>query len=254
VYHTWPTLYNCGNELFPESIRWKIIHFRTWFTGKCQPLRMLNYVQQDSKCRTPEQILQKLDYYGWNIEWHMSLGDEKCPIIRDIIKRNLTNMDITRPITLLECGSYSGYSTVLFGDVLPVNSKIVSTEIDQEFSAISKKLYELSGLKTEVNFMPVDTQTALNTVREDKEIDYFDFVFLDHEKDDYLPTLLKLTELKLVKKGSVIIADNAIYPGCPDLLVYVRTAPKLYETKLHPCIDAYSPSVQDGIEEIICLQ
>ena len=48
-------------------------------------------------------------------------------------------------------------------------------------------------------------------------MDYFDFVFLDHEKEDYLPTLLKLTELKLIRKDSVIIADNAIYPGCARL-------------------------------------
>ena len=26
--------------------------------------------------------------------------------------------------------------------------------------------------------------------------------------------------------GSVIIADNVIHPGCPDFLIYVRTAPK----------------------------
>lgn len=77
----------------------------------------------------------------------MSLGDEKCPIIKDIILRNLKLMKTDRPVKLLECGSYSGYSTVLFGNVLPDNAKIISTEIDPEFSAISKKLYELSGSK-----------------------------------------------------------------------------------------------------------
>jgi len=251
IFHTWPTLYNCGNELCPESIRWKLIRLKTWWTGKSQPQRMLEYVQADSKCRSSNAILEKLDYYGWNIEWHMSLGDEKCPIIKDIISRNLKQQkDPKRRVKLLECGSYSGYSTVLFGEALPENGLIISTEIDHEFSAISKKLYDLSGLQTEVNFIAADTKTALSDL---PDVDYFDFVFLDHEKEDYLPTLLKLTELKLIRKDSVIIADNAIYPGCPELLVYVRTAPKLYLTTLHPCIDAYSPTVQDGIEEIICL-
>ena len=78
----------------------------------------------------------------------MSLGDEKCPIIKDIISRNLKQQkDPKRRVKLLECGSYSGYSTVLFGEALPENGLIISTEIDHEFSAISKKLYDLSGLQ-----------------------------------------------------------------------------------------------------------
>ena len=86
--------------------------------------------------------------YGWNIEWHMSLGDEKCPIIKDIISRNLKlQKDPKRRVKLLECGSYSGYSTILFGEALPENGLIISTEIDHDFSAISKKLYDLSGLQ-----------------------------------------------------------------------------------------------------------
>ena len=78
----------------------------------------------------------------------MSLGDEKCPIIKDIISRNLKQQkDPKRRVKLLECGSYSGYSTVLFGEALPENGLTISTEIDHEFSAISKKLYDLSGLQ-----------------------------------------------------------------------------------------------------------
>ena len=61
IFHTWPTLYNCGNELIPESIRWKLIRLRTWWTGKSQPRRMLEFVQNDSNCRSADSILQKLD-------------------------------------------------------------------------------------------------------------------------------------------------------------------------------------------------
>ena len=78
----------------------------------------------------------------------MSLGDKKCPIIKDIISRNLKKQqDSKRRVKLLECGSYSGYSTILFGEALPENGLIISTEIDDEFSAISKKLYDLSKLQ-----------------------------------------------------------------------------------------------------------
>ena len=52
--------------------------------------------------------------YGWNIEWHMSLGDEKVKIVTDIIRRKITSSSNKKSFNMLEAGSYAGYSTVLF--------------------------------------------------------------------------------------------------------------------------------------------
>lgn len=251
IFHTWPTLYQKGNALIPESIRWKLIHLKTWKTGKSQPMRMIEYVQNDTECRSPVAILNKLDYYGWNIEWHMSLGDEKVKIVTDIIRRKITSSSNKKSFNMLEAGSYAGYSTVLFASLLPENGNLYSSEIDREFQEVSRSLVNLAGLQDKkVRYIHGDTNENLENIKTDMDGDYFDIVFLDHEKDLYLPTLLQLQDLKLVRSGTVVIADNAIYPGCPDLLVYVRTAPNKFRTKLHPCFDAYSPQVQDGIEEI----
>ncbi|KAJ3071475.1 hypothetical protein HK102_006428 [Quaeritorhiza haematococci] len=54
--------------------------------------------------------------------------------------------------------------------------------------------------------------------------------FIDHWKDRYLPDLKLIEEKKLLRKGSVIIADNTIYPGTPDYLAYIRAHPQ-FESK-----------------------
>lgn len=45
-----------------------------------------------------------------------------------------------------------------------------------------------------------------------------DLIFLDHCKPCYLPDLIAMEEAGLVAKGTVVVADNVVYPGAPDYL------------------------------------
>ena len=50
----------------------------------------------------------------------------------------------------------------------------------------------------------------------------FDLVFLDHHKDLYLPDAKLLYRVGGIAHGTVIFADNVIFPGCPDYLAWAR--------------------------------
>jgi len=52
--------------------------------------------------------------------------------------------------------------------------------------------------------------------------------------------------------GTTVIANNAIEPGLPDFLIYVRTAPDLFSSILHPCKNGYE-DLRDGLEEVTLL-
>jgi len=43
-----------------------------------------------------------------------------------------------------------------------------------------------------------------------------DFVFLDHDKDAYVPDLERIVERGWLKKGAVAVADNVKLPGAPE--------------------------------------
>jgi len=59
-----------------------------------------------------------------------------------------------------------------------------------------------------------------------------DMIFMDHCKECYLPDLKLMEAAGLVGDGTVIVADNVIYPGAPDFLEYVDTSRGRYRTTL----------------------
>jgi catechol O-methyltransferase/protein arginine N-methyltransferase 5 len=59
-----------------------------------------------------------------------------------------------------------------------------------------------------------------------------DMLFMDHCKECYLPDLKLMEAAGLVGDGTVIVADNVIYPGAPDFLEYVDTSRGRYRTTL----------------------
>ena len=51
-------------------------------------------------------------------------------------------------------------------------------------------------------------------------------------KECYLPDLLKMEELGMLRDGTAVVADNVVYPGAPGFLEYVDTAVGRYDTRL----------------------
>lgn len=60
-----------------------------------------------------------------------------------------------------------------------------------------------------------------------------------------------LQECGLLRKGSVLLADNVICPGTPEYLEYVRKSPR-YESRYYPSHLEYT-KVEDGLEKSIFL-
>ncbi|XP_041437243.1 transmembrane O-methyltransferase homolog, partial [Xenopus laevis] len=61
-----------------------------------------------------------------------------------------------------------------------------------------------------------------------------DFIFMDHGKCCYLRDLKLLEELGLLQEGNgtIILADNVLFPGAPHFLQYVKTSGK-YNCRMH---------------------
>lgn len=111
----------------------------------------------------------------------------------------------------------------------------------------------------------------------------FDFVFLDHWKDRYVPDtkllevrspkytivyvnpsrsysniwktkhiyFITLQDCGLLRKGTVLLADNVICPGAPEYLKYVRNSPR-YENRYYKSNLEYT-KVEDGLEKSVFL-
>ncbi|XP_078524056.1 catechol O-methyltransferase-like isoform X2 [Lissotriton helveticus] len=117
----------------------------------------------------------------------------------------------TNPSMCLELGAYCGYSAVQF----------------------------VEGPSNEV----------IPQLKKKYEVDTFDFVFIDHFKDAYTSDTQLLETCGLLKKGSVLVADNVIWPGAPEFLEYVRTSGR-YDCTNYPSHVEYSKN-EDALEKAV---
>ena len=75
----------------------------------------------------------------------------------------------------------------------------------------------------------------------------YDFVFLDHWKDEYLSDLKTIQRQGLLNDKAVIFADNVVLFKMDDYLSYVRNS-STFESKFISTMREYSKTQPDGIE------
>ena len=108
---------------------------------------------------------------------------------------------------VLEVGTLGGYSAIWMARALPADGHLLSLEMDDRHVAFARRYIERAGVETLVDVRvgrALDVLPSLDGER-------FDAVFLDADKAP-LPTYLEWA-LRLVRRGGLIIADNALWGG-----------------------------------------
>ena len=109
---------------------------------------------------------------------------------------------------ILEIGSLAGYSGIWLARALPAGGRLITLEINPRHAAVVKNSFERAGVgeKTEVR-----VGAALELLPQLGSEAPFDLIFIDADKAPY-PEYLEWA-LKLVRPGSIIVADNCIRQG-----------------------------------------
>jgi catechol O-methyltransferase len=175
----------------------------------------------------------------------MNVGDRKGEILDDEVRR-------ARPKLAVELGGYCGYSAVRIARLLPPGGRLLSCELDPHFAAIAEQVVRVAGLSDRVTHVIGPADASLHRLRELAGRDAADLLFLDHWKDRYLPDILAAEACGALRAGTVVVADNVIYPGTPDYLAHVRAHPR-FRSVFHPAQLEYSTDVPDGIEVSVYL-
>lgn len=111
-----------------------------------------------------------------------------------------------KPKTILEIGTYTGYSALCFAEGLQKDGKIHTIDINEELETMVNKYIKKANL----------TNTIINHIGNAIEIIpnlnvEFDLVFIDADKTNY-SNYYDLVFDK-VKSGGYIIADNVLWSG-----------------------------------------
>eukprot|EP00897_Mesotaenium_endlicherianum_P010301 jgi/Mesen1/929/ME000118S00106 len=198
---------------------------------------LLEHVKKTAPAGNPGAVIDAIDAYAWDGNFFMNVGDIKGKIVDDEIKAK-------NPKVALELGAYCGYSSIRMAQFMEPGSKLYSIEFMERNAAVARGMAEHAGVSDKVEYIiGTLTTTGLEGLKE-RGVTSLDFVFIDHHKDHYLSDLLALKESGLLKKGTVIVADNVLFPGAPAYLAHVREATDL-KTVEHKTKSEYSTERDD---------
>ena len=196
----------------------------------------LAHLRATVKPGDPRAVLDALDDFGRNRRFLMNVGDCKGPMLAAMVR------GLPPGARVLELGAFVGYSAVLIGSALPDGGRLASIEYDPVAAEVAGATIAHAGLADRVDLHHGDSAAVIPTLGTP-----FDLVFIDHWKDLYLRDLKALEANGLLRKGSVVVADN-VGPlfDAHEYLDYVRGSGR-YVTRYEKSTLEYS-EVEDGVE------
>ncbi|GLJ33508.1 hypothetical protein SUGI_0673950 [Cryptomeria japonica] len=189
---------------------------------------LLNHVLTTAEKGNPLSVLNVMDAYAKTSSWFMNIGDDKGPILDKALEKY-------SPGIVLELGTFCGYSAVRIASQLHnEGSKLLTFEMNPDNCNIARRIIEHAGLSSKVVVVEGKFNERLELARKflkDMNSPHFNFVFIDHWKDRYMPDYLILKENAMLGNGSGVCADNmGAIMGPADFRKYVKTHPEELET------------------------
>jgi len=111
-----------------------------------------------------------------------------------------------RPTTILEIGTYTGYSALCLVDGLVDGGKLITIDINEEISWLPKKYFELSGKNHQIDYLIGNALEIIPTLST-----LFDLVFIDADKVNYANYYDIIIDKMPI--GGYILADNVLWSG-----------------------------------------
>ncbi len=196
------------------------------------PEKIEDYVVNHSQ-KEPK-ILQELSKETWQkvLNPRMLSGAFQGRILAMISK-------ITQPKTILEIGTYTGYSALCLAEGLSSEGKIHTIDKNEELEILQQKYFQKSGFQNQIQ------QYIGNALEIISKIDVkFDLVFIDADKLNYSNYFHLIIDK--MNKGGIILSDNVLWSG----KVVEKLDPKDRDTK---ALLAYNKllNLDDRIETVL---
>jgi len=209
----------------------------------------LAFVRARATEHSPAAVVKAIDEFCYTTKWMMNVGDVKGRLLDEALER-------AQPKLVLELGCYVGYSALRMIQRIPSDGRIVSVEISKRAAAIAREMFDVAGVGSRITVVVGHLQDEGSTTCRALETEHgvtansLDFVFVDHAKEAYLPDLKLILSRKWLKPGSVIVADNVLFPGAPDYREFMeRNNGVLFQTKTIHTLLEYQSKMPDIVLE-----
>jgi caffeoyl-CoA O-methyltransferase len=166
---------------------------------------------------------------------------ENIPIVGPVVGELLFILArATGAANILELGTATGYSGIYLGrGCAPHGGRVVSLEMDPATADRARGNFSKAGLEQVVE---VKVGSALQVMAELSGP--FDLIFLDIDKESYLPALHQAR--RLLRVGGLLVADNVGFAGAADFNRKILENPAWRAAALLCLLPRHSPE-EDGL-------
>nr|WP_245672826.1 O-methyltransferase [Aldersonia kunmingensis] len=237
-------------------LRWSYVRFlfglrhmgAHWQVGDGREEALADYVCTHARRNDIDDVIRVIDEFCYTKSYLINVGDEKGQILDRAVVG-------ARPSRLLELGTYCGYSALRIARVMPDDAVLYSIEFNPANAAVAQRIWDHAGVGERIVVIVGtlgDHGKTLTALRETHNFapGTLDFVFLDHEKDEYLPDLHRILDQGWLRSGSVVMADNVKYPGAPEYREFMRCQEgATWRTREHRSHAEYQKIIKDLVLE-----
>jgi catechol O-methyltransferase len=219
-----------------------------WQVGDGREAALAEHVTATARPGDVADAVRAVDEFCYRRSVMMNVGDEKGEILDAALRR-------AQPRRLLELGTYCGYSALRTARAMPVGARLVSVEFNADNAEIARRILAHAGVGDEVTIV-VGSLGDGGATAAALEAEHglgpgtLDFVFLDHDKDAYLPDLELIVARGWLQPGAIVVADNVRIPGAPAYRRHMREQEgRAWETTEHETHVEYQSVLKDLVLE-----
>lgn len=148
-----------------------------------------------------DELLSEI--YQYTIENH-----PESHMISGPLQGNLLTMisRMIQPKTILEIGTFTGYSAICLAKGLQENGRLLTIESRASEATVAKRFFDRSDFKEKILLQVGDAKEILKDLNES-----WDLVFVDADKTGYIDYFEML--MKHAKSGCWMLFDNVFFHG-----------------------------------------
>jgi catechol O-methyltransferase len=206
-----------------------------------------DYVVANARQGDIDDVIATIDEFAYEKSILINVGDEKGQLLDAAVRR-------ANPNLALELGTYCGYGSLRIARAAP-SARVFSVELAQANAEIARRIWTHAGIAERVTCVVGtlgDGGRTLDALATDHGFTAggLDFVFIDHDKNAYLPDLQSILDRGWLHPGSIVVADNVRIPGSPKYREHMRQEQgKLWNTVEHETHVEYQTLLADLVLE-----
>jgi catechol O-methyltransferase len=244
-----------GGKRLP-ILRWSFVRMaigmpkllKEWQVGDGREEALARYVLETARHGDLDDVIGTIDRFCYEQSFMINVGDEKGEILDNAVRRS-------DPQLVLELGTYCGYSALRIARAMRAEARVVSIEFNSANAGIARRIWDHAGVGDRLTVV-VGTlgDGGATAARLESEHGFargsVDLVFLDHDKNAYLPDLQLIIDRGWLHSGSIAVADNIKFPGAPKYRAYMKDVEgRRWHSVEHPTHAEYQTLLKDIVLE-----